>query len=162
MSQSEIILKISASDLSVSSKPGVSTKQISVSRISGIETLKTEISFVQDLRPCPAIPVMPVTISMNYFTRSVGQSKKEGFTNGALPRACWAHYARWQKYLRSLRHKTGKKHTQQPRRQKTNHPFSLVDGALRRGVSGHFVPLIPQADASICGTFDPGRMYNLH
>ena len=58
----EIILKVSTSDLFVSSKPGVSTKQRSS---PGNENLMTEISVVKDFRPFPANPVNPVAVSMN-------------------------------------------------------------------------------------------------
>jgi len=62
--QSEIIFKISTSDLFVSSKPGVSTKH----RLRhGKETLMTEISLVKDSKPCPTIPAIPVANSMNYI-----------------------------------------------------------------------------------------------
>ena len=64
--QSEIILKICTSDLFVSSKPGVSTKQMSESAIPGKESLMTEISLVLDSKLCPTIPSMPVAISMNF------------------------------------------------------------------------------------------------
>src|SRR6266545_2772908 len=67
LSQSEIILKIWASDLSVSSKPGVSTKQISESTSPGNESLMTETSLVKDAKPCPTNPVSPVTSSMNLY-----------------------------------------------------------------------------------------------
>src|SRR6266545_790484 len=63
ISQSDIILKISKSDLWVSSKPGVSTKH----KFSpGYESLTTEISLVQEFKACPAIPVIPLAISMNF------------------------------------------------------------------------------------------------
>lgn len=66
VNQSEIIFKMSTSDLFVSSKPGVSTKH----RLRpGNESLMTEISLVHDSNPCPAMPVIPVTISMNYLRR---------------------------------------------------------------------------------------------
>ena len=71
ITQSEINLKISKSDLLVSSKPGVSTREISESSISEIENLKTDISLVQDSKPCPAIPLMPETTSMNYIVFNV-------------------------------------------------------------------------------------------
>lgn len=68
-SQSEIISKMSASDLFVSSKPGVSTKQTSQSLSSGKESLMTEIWPVYDCKPCPALPAVPVAISMNFCTK---------------------------------------------------------------------------------------------
>jgi hypothetical protein len=66
LSQSEIIVKTSRSDLFVSSKPGESTRQMSEMPRSGSDSLKTEILLVQDAKLCPTRPSIPVATSMNY------------------------------------------------------------------------------------------------
>jgi len=53
------------SDLFVSSKPGVSTKQISESTSPGNEMAETWL--VKDAKPCPTIPVILVANSMNFL-----------------------------------------------------------------------------------------------
>lgn len=90
----DIILKISTSDLLVSSKPGVSTKQMSESRSSGKDSLTTDISLVQDSRVCPTLPCTPVAISMNCNTTfSDNSNLAETATYGTFPGTSRPHYA---------------------------------------------------------------------
>ena len=66
LSQSATILRISTSDLCVSSNPGVSTNTRSPKAISGIENLTLLTLLVHDSRLCPTPVSRPVIIFMNW------------------------------------------------------------------------------------------------
>lgn len=95
----EIALKVFSSFPFVSSKPGVSTKHMSESTISGNVNRIMEIFSVHDSSECPASPDLPVAISMNFSVLVFEQKGRKHYLQSSSQcpwdPSSWGIHWRW-------------------------------------------------------------------